>query len=231
MNSGYSGNIEKNGICYNHSDPKVFGDEAVMIAEALDLEVFVGKNRAEVIQSIVASKLHYDIILSDDGLQHYKMAREKEIIIYNKNRIGNGFCFPVGPLREPKSRLDEADIVIDSLSQDYTIKIHHFTSLSNNKSIKIQEFSKKIHAVAGIGNPDKFFQSLRESGFEVVEHPFSDHHQFIPSELHFDDTLPIVMTTKDAVKCRAFANNNMWKADYILKISPKLETLITQLIA
>lgn len=210
--SGYKGSLPKDtpGECFADSDYKVYGDEAVMISSAIKSPLVVAKERNKGIDFINNNIKDCNIIICDDGLQHYEMKRDVEIVVYNEKRIGNGHCFPAGPLREPQSRLKEADIVLDSV-HDVKLVPKCMSSICSRKAAEFNEFPKRVHAVAAIGDPSKFFNVLRDLGFDIIEHPFPDHYAFKKEDLKFDDDLPVVMTTKDAVKCASFGYGNLWK--------------------
>ncbi len=202
------------------------GDEPLAIARATGCAVCVSPDRVQAAQALRTSGC--DIILSDDGLQHYRLARDLEIAVVDGARgFGNGWCLPVGPLREPLERLDEVDWVVFNGSTD---KVREQTSLSgttqhimtvtpnawhrvsDGSSETLSYFAEQtpVHAVAGIGNPDRFFTTLERLGLKPVCHRFSDHHHFRPGELVFSPAFPLVMTAKDAVKCQAFAQPDWW---------------------
>jgi tetraacyldisaccharide 4'-kinase len=156
-------------------------------------------------------------LLSDDGLQHYALGRDIEILVVDgMRRFGNGHCLPAGPLREPLSRLQTVDlIVINGSAQKGELAMHlHFQAarcLKSGVAYPLNEFSHSaVHGVAGIGNPERFFIQLREQGLTVHQHSFPDHHRFQPQDLAFEDSQPVLMTEKDAVKCARFAGDNYW---------------------
>ncbi len=161
-----------------------------------------------------------DVILSDDGMQHYALPRTVEIAVLDGMRgVGNGFCLPAGPLREPVSRLQEVDfVVINGIGKSGFREDEQLTSLQaeqwcnvrSGEVLSLSHFPRgsTVHAVAGIGNPQRFFHTLRGLGLQLIEHPFPDHHQFASQDLQFGDNLPVVMTEKDAVKCRTLVTGN-----------------------
>jgi tetraacyldisaccharide 4'-kinase len=155
-----------------------------------------------------------DIIFSDDGLQHYAMARAAEIVVVDHARgFGNGWLLPLGPLREPLSRLKTVDLVVRN-GDDFQVQPTALVSAVSGEQIALQSFSgREVVAVSGIGNPQRFYDSLRSLGMQPREHSFADHHQFQPDDLAFHDQnpdLPLVMTEKDWVKCRHFAQPDWW---------------------
>lgn len=233
VSRGYGGASSKHPLQVTAStNPADAGEEAVMIARRTGLPVVVDRDRNQAVQSLLMNNA-CDIVLSDDGLQHYAMARDLEIAVIDGSRgIGNGYCFPAGPLREPPSRLNEVDFVVVNgksagsgqeisgsicmdLIADAWVNIHTMEEIS------IDEWSlgKQVHAVAGIGNPKRFFDTLRDMGFEVLEHGLEDHHIFQVADLLFGDQLPVVMTEKDAVKCRLLNKELMHQEYWYLKVS------------
>ena len=198
------------------SDPGSVGDEAVMLAALTDCPMCVGPDRAAAVRDLLAHA-DVDIVISDDGMQHYALARDLEIaVIDGERRLGNGFLLPAGPLREPKGRLKRADLVLVNgrgAEGEYSMKLFQPSvhSLDENRSVEIGEFAGlAAHAIAGIVNPDRFFNLLDRHGIEVRRHPFPDHHPFGAEDLSFDDGLPVLMTEKDAVKCRRLPCRDCW---------------------
>jgi tetraacyldisaccharide 4'-kinase len=233
-----------------NSNVKQVGDEAILISRRTHCPMVIAPNRVAAVEKLLAIN-KCDVIISDDGLQHYALARDIEIALIDG--FGNGFCLPAGPLREPKKRLQQVDLIVQNgedmqlkgasknchprESEDPekpcnywipafagmtrrrenvifrgALKINNIYNLKNPKLNKpISEFSNTtVHAVAGIGNPQKFFNMLRGFNIKVIAHPFPDHHNFTPHDLWFRDDLPILMTEKDAVKCSDFTDNKYW---------------------
>ncbi|MDJ0740846.1 MAG: tetraacyldisaccharide 4'-kinase [Gammaproteobacteria bacterium] len=198
------------------SDPSVVGDEAVMLASRTGCPMCVGPDRPEAIRALLAHT-DADIVISDDGLQHYAMGRDLEIaVIDGDRRLGNGLLLPAGPLREPRSRLARVDLVVvngQGGRGEFSMKLFQPTvrGLHDGRVVEIDDFAgREIHAVAGIGNPQRFFALLQRVGLRVVEHPFADHHAYRDEDLAFSPALPILMTEKDAVKCRRLACKDCW---------------------
>jgi len=195
---------------------RLAGDEAVLLARRSLCPVIAGPNRAAGARQLAAQGCN--IILSDDGLQHYHLARDLEIaVIDGSRRFGNGLCLPAGPLREPVSRLDRVTLrVTNGVPAAGEIGMHlEATGFSNlaeasRPSVPASHFISDVHAVAGIGNPERFFATLRELGLKIIPHAFPDHHAFRPQDLEFGDAQPVIMTEKDAVKCEAFAKPHYW---------------------
>ena len=199
------------------SDPHLVGDEPVLLAKRCQCALAVGPNRIESANLLIQEN-NCNIIIADDGLQHYRLARDIEIaVVDGRRRFGNGHCLPAGPLREPVSRMQQVDIaVINGGSEPFMLTMNlAFTKVSNlltpGLTKELYEFKEtNVHVIAGIGNPDRFFNQLAEAGISIVKHAFSDHHNFTPEELIFNDNWPVIMTEKDAVKCRQFAQKNYW---------------------
>jgi len=198
------------------SDPASVGDEAVMLAALTGCPMCVGPDRPDAVQALLA---HTDvnIVISDDGMQHYALARDLEIaVIDGERRLGNGFLLPAGPLREPRSRLNRVDLVVvngQGRDNEYSMKLFKplLRPLAGNGAMEISELAgRAVHAVAGIGNPQRFFQLLTRHGIDVEPHPYPDHHPFEAGDLKYDDGLPILMTEKDAVKCRCLPCRDCW---------------------
>lgn len=198
------------------SDPVTVGDEAVVIARHCQGPIAVGPDRHAAAESLL--KHHdCDVIVSDDGLQHYALRRDVEIaVVDGVRRHGNGLCLPAGPLREPLSRLKEVDMVVTNgiagrgeFSMKYVPgPLRPLREKPPRPAPAAQ--SGEVHAVAGIGNPEGFFQTLRAQGFRMRRHAFPDHHAFRRQDIDFGDGLPVIMTEKDAVKCVRFAGPEHW---------------------
>ena len=193
------------------SDPGVMGDEPVLLASRCACPVVVGPNRIEDAQQLLKSP-GIDILVSDDGLQHYALQRQVEIaIVAQPGEEHNRSMLPAGPYREPLNRMSTVDLVVTRGGSD-GMKLH--MEPLRRVDGKAGEFlhTGPVHAVAGIAHPEKFFEQLRGLDLDIIEHPFQDHHPFHPEDLEFTDNLPILMTEKDAVKCRGFAAANYWFA-------------------
>ena len=199
------------------SDPMAVGDEAVLIARRTGLPIAVGPNRSAATDALL-THADVNIIVSDDGLQHYALARDIEIAVLDGvRRFGNGACLPAGPLREPRARMDEVDLVVtNGLAARGEFPMRYESNeiirvVEPDTRYKLEDFEPKaVHAVAGVGVPDGFFSLLRRLGFRVTPHAFRDHHRYTRADLDFGDAQPLIMTEKDAVKCGHFATNNFW---------------------
>jgi len=239
ISRGYGGQSEQYPIAVNaNSEPTIVGDEPIIIARQASCPVVVSPKRVEAANFLLAQH-DCDIIISDDGLQHYALARDLEIVIVDSQRqFGNQYCLPAGPLREPVSRLFAVDFIVSnghSDKQAFNMTLHPAQAINladPTISRPITSFqSEQLHAVAGIGNPGRFFDSLQQSKLTIIAHPFDDHHAFKSSDLNFGDDHQILMTEKDAVKCTDFAKQNMWYLPVNATVDNRLGQLIIQKIA
>ena len=240
VSRGYGGKFKETLEVTRDTPVKQTGDEAQILSK-LNLPFYIDKNRVRAVKTL-ANNHDCDVIISDDGLQHYNMNRDIEIVVIDgKRRFGNNLTFPAGPLRESKSRLNSVDFVVNNSGptkdNEYLMNISpsKFIHLKTGKSYLIKDWPmhKQVHAVAGLGNPGRFFDLLARLGFEITRNSFPDHHNFDEEDLTFLDHLPIIMTEKDASKCRSFNNNKIWyltiEADvsdkFIAELDLKLKSL------
>lgn len=225
VSRGYGGLSHRRSYLVSVNSPvEEAGDEALLLARHTSCPVLLNKNRAAAVKDLL-EQVSCDIVIADDGLQHYQLGRAMEIaVVDGSRRFGNQYLLPAGPLREPIERLKFVDfVIINGHSDKHEIAMKLiptvFVSLKNNEQKNFSEFTRQtIHAVAGIGNPQRFFDSLKEAGFEVIPHAFPDHHHFEAKDLEFADHYPIIMTEKDAVKCRPFASDRCWYIAVMAKI-------------
>lgn len=225
------------------SDPSLLGDEPVMLATQTGRPVMAGPDRA-----VSAAKLidqhNCDIIISDDGFQHLKLARDIDIVVIDGKRgLGNGWCLPSGPLREGTSALRSADMLV--IHGETTANSPNFTEGHTRYSMQLipgaiyrqakgpeiqdpDELKQKtLHAIAGIGHPQRFFTLVRNLGFDIIEHAFPDHHNYLESDLQFADTLPVITTEKDAIKLAGIdSDRTIW----VLPVIADLETAFDAVI-
>ena len=212
-----------------------YGDEPLLIAQATAVPVYVGADRAAVAAQVVA-EIDPTIILSDDGLQHYRLQRDLELLVIDAERkLGNRYCLPAGPLREPTGRLHSVDAVVwNGVAEEggfsMQMRAEPLVRLGKREQqMALEQFSgKRVHAVAGIGHPQRFFSLLEQAGVEVISHPFPDHIQYTPQDLQFDSSLPVLMTEKDAVKCQHLSGieAEIW----VVPVSVELEAALKQRI-
>ncbi|WML90307.1 tetraacyldisaccharide 4'-kinase [Thiothrix lacustris] len=191
-------------------DADSLGDEPLLIIQRTNVPLAIGKDRNQAIATLLHEHA-CDIIIADDGLQHYRMGRDVEIcVVDGQRRFGNGFCLPSGPLREPVSRLASCDFVVTN-GENMTMHGDTLVNLVTDSHQFLQALSgQTVHVVTGIGNPQRFINTLEQAGLQVLAHLYPDHHAFTGAEIRFDDALPILMTEKDAVKCRQYAVQNVW---------------------
>lgn len=203
------------------SSPAVVGDEPLLIAQRAGVPVIVARDRCEAARTLLRQQVN--VIVSDDGLQHYRLPRDLEIcVIDGKRAFGNGRLLPAGPLREPPKRLQSVDYVVvngdcPALADQYDLIPMTFAagllrSLDGSQSWRLSQFKGcRVNAVAGIGNPQRFFDTLALAGIKVNKHVFPDHHAFRTEDFTvMDPSLPVLMTEKDFVKCRTLKLKNAW---------------------
>lgn len=239
---GYRRGDERRVIEVHPDDPpEVVGDEALLLSRHGACPVVIAAARQHALDRLLASH-DLDVVLSDDGLQHYRLPRDVEIAVVDGGRkFGNGRCLPAGPLREPVGRLRSCDLVVCNGGKDdaryrFQIVSDEAVSLSPEATRKPLEDLRGItvHAVAGIGNPARFFGLLQEAGINAIQHRFPDHHTYRRADLDFGDDgpagAPILMTEKDAVKCTKFTDIEIWYVPATLLPNEALEQHIVTLI-
>jgi len=220
------------------SDPWQVGDEPVLIARRAACPVVVDPDRVRAAKTLLATH-HCDVIISDDGLQHYALARDVEIAVVDAaRRHGNGRCLPAGPLREPLRRLRTVDVIMVNGGEAADECNFHLVgdvacAVNTLQSARpLGEFAgRTVHAVAGIGRPARFFEHLRRHRVQVITHAFDDHHVFRPEELRFADHLPVLMTEKDAVKCRSFAEPLHWYVPVSARVEPSCRARLREVLS
>ena len=199
------------------SDWREVGDEPLLLRRATDCLTVVAADRVAGARLLVERGAN--VVIADDGLQHLRLARDCEVVVVDGERgFGNGYLLPAGPLRESVSRLASVDAVVSNGGAEHpaffemTLEAAEArpVCLELDPGVRRDDGRGQVHAVAGIGNPQRFFRTLRQQGFDVIEHPFADHHAFTADDLRFGDDLPVLMTEKDAVKCRSFADARLW---------------------
>jgi tetraacyldisaccharide 4'-kinase len=201
------------------------GDEPLLLARRSGCATVVASDRAAGAAALIEQGA--DVVVADDGLQHLRLARDCELLVVDGARgFGNGRVLPAGPLRESRAGLQRADLVIVNGAAEHpslaglpagrtlAMQLAMADALAvdgQGGARRLDEFrNQRVHAVAGIGNPARFFRALRAHGIEPVEHPFPDHHPLSAQDLAFSDGAPVLMTEKDAVKCAGFADARLW---------------------
>jgi tetraacyldisaccharide 4'-kinase len=220
------------------------GDEALLLAASTGAIVVAGPDRVAAAQRAVERGA--EIVLCDDGLQHYRLARRCEIAVVDARRgFGNGRMLPSGPLREPRSRLEDVDLVVmtrrlgtaaSSIPHARVIvevvpRLGDAIAIVSGARRSLSSFAgQRVHAVAGIGNPQAFFEALTAAGLEVMAHPLPDHAVPVAADVSFRDGTPVLMTEKDAVKCRALADDRHWAVRMDVTMSEEHATAVMALI-
>jgi tetraacyldisaccharide 4'-kinase len=217
VSRGYGGSAQQPREATIASDPAEVGDEPMLLARRSGCPVWVAPERLGAVQALRAAHPEVDILVADDGLQHYALKRDLEICVVDARSEGNGFLLPAGPLREPRSRLASVDAVVRHGAKagsgyEMTLQGENFVRLADARDVRTAKSfaGQRVHAVAGIGDPKRFFLQLARFGIQVVPHPFPDHHPFRAEDLVFGDEAPVVMTEKDAVKCKRFIKAHHW---------------------
>ena len=240
---GYSGESRQPQPALPDSDPLAVGDEAVLLARRCGCPVWIGADRVAAAHSLFQAHPDCNVLIADDGLQHYALARDVELAVVDGSRgFGNGMLLPAGPLREPRRRLDRVDAVVingpalfarEALphavpSFDMQLEGRVLCDVNRpGRRVGPERFAgDRVHAIAAIGNPQRFFEQLRGLGLEFSAHPFADHHRFAPADLAFAHGDAVIMTEKDAVKCERLGLENLWALQVDAVTEPALESLI-----
>ena len=214
------------------SEPDDVGDEPIVLARRGGCPVWIGADRVSVIEAMRAQHPEADVVVLDDGLQHYRLRRDVEIAVVDSRGFGNGWLLPAGPLREPPRRLRSVHAVVSHQAPDpgpgnlntFEMRLegevaHRMSDARERQPLQAWR-GQAVHVVAGIGNPSRFFVHVGKLGPRVVPHPFPDHHRFGAGELEFGDELPVLMTEKDAVKLRRHARPNWWVLPVTANLAP-----------
>lgn len=241
ISRGYGGSATQVREVFAYDQPADVGDEPVLIAKRTACPVFVNANRVEAGKALLAAHSEVDILISDDGLQHYRLHRDVEVVVVDGAKgFGNQALLPAGPLREPVSRLQQADALVVNGHQvfkaawlpdnrfEMQLKSSDFYNLLNpkQKSDASAFTDKRITAIAGIGNPVRFFKLLQHLGLSFQERVYLDHHAFAEQDFRELNADIVLMTEKDAVKCTAFARPNFWVLPVNAVIENGLMTVI-----
>lgn len=243
ISRGYAGHAERYPMRVDEDTPVQFsGDEPALIVRRCKVPMVIGPDRqADILLLLEDSDV--DIVISDDGLQHFAMARDIEICLHDATRPQtNLLLLPAGPYRESISRLGFVDLLVEHVRCIKEASPNSISMMLEPQGIarlkiipdklKEENFNPDngVHVAAGIGNPQRFFDTCRRQGWKIIEHAFPDHHQFTNSDFQFDDNLPIVITEKDAVKCLQIDNNRLWYLPVNVKISEEFSMRLKQLL-
>jgi tetraacyldisaccharide 4'-kinase len=226
VSRGYGAHIDVPRAATIADDAATVGDEPILLSRRSGCPVWVGADRPRVIAALRDAHPDIDVIVLDDGLQHYRLRRDVEIAVVDARGFGNGFLLPAGPLREPASRLGSVDAVVSNgaamkgyAMQLKGIEVHRMTDAADRRPAAAFA-GQKVHAVAGIGDPNRFFLHVAKLGVKLAPHPFPDHHRFDAKDLDFGDDAPVLMTEKDAVKLRRAAKPNWWVLPVTAELDP-----------
>jgi tetraacyldisaccharide 4'-kinase len=226
------------------SDAREVGDEPVLLART-GIPVAVAVDRVAAARALLEAHPQCDVIVADDGLQHYRLPRNFEIVVVDAARgLGNGWRLPAGPLREPPSRLDEADAVVALVTPGaparWSVPNAWRMTLTGDTFRRVADPAQTqppsaftgigVHAVAGIGNPERFFAQLRSLRIAAMGHAFPDHHRFVAGDLALPGARAILMTEKDAVKCAAFADERCWYLPVRAHVDSALVALVEEVL-
>ena len=232
ISRGYGRTISRSQAVSISSNSAQVGDEPLLMAQRDVCPVWVGADRVATARAALQAHPQCDVVLCDDGLQHYRLQRDVEIAVIDGVRgFGNDLMLPAGSLREPISRLQTVDAVVvnggDATAGQFSMHLSGdiFYSLlaPANKVSADYFYGQNIHAVAGIGHPQRYFQHLESLGISSTPHAFPDHHPYTANELAFADCDAILLTEKDAVKCTAFADARYW----VLRVDAQIDSALT----
>jgi tetraacyldisaccharide 4'-kinase len=227
ISRGYGAKIDAPRAATLASEASEVGDEPVLLSRRSGCPVWVGPDRVRVAAALRLAHPEVNVLVLDDGLQHYALRRDIEIAVVDTRGSGNGFMLPAGPLREPRWRLRTVDAVVahaGSPVKDFAMslagdEVHRMTDARVRRPLK-SFAGQKVHAAAGIGDPNRFFLHLGRAGIQVIPHPFPDHHAFSERDLEFGDGLPVLLTEKDAVKLRRVARPDWWVLPVAARLDP-----------
>jgi tetraacyldisaccharide 4'-kinase len=236
VSRGYGGSAAGPVRVSADSDPADVGDEPVLLARRTSARIVVARDRVAA-AALLAPEV--DLILADDGLQHYRLRRDFEILVVDgRRRHGNGWLLPAGPLREPLARAATVDAIVANggVAQPGEIAMvlesGDVVSLADGARAPLAAWAgRTVHAVAGIGHPERFFATLRAAGLQVLAHPRADHAPLAPADVAFDDAYPVLMTEKDAVKCRHIPAAGLAYLEVAAHIAPTDAGLLLDRIA
>ena len=241
VSRGYGGDNAVPRPVTQSSLPAEVGDEPVLLGRRSGVPVWVGRDRVAAGRSLLAAHPDVNLILCDDGLQHYRLARDVELAVFDSRGAGNGWRLPAGPLRESLERLRKVDAVVCNGEPDgrlppglpsfaMRLQAGRFYNLddSQRQSGAADLAGRQLHALAGIGDPERFFRTLEELGLRFSRHPFPDHHVYSATDLAFAKDGVLLMTEKDAVKCTGLTVGETWVLPVDAELSPALIDLILE---
>jgi tetraacyldisaccharide 4'-kinase len=241
VSRGYGGDSALPRPVTGQSTAREVGDEPLLLFRRSGVPAWVGHDRSAAARALLAANPQVDLILCDDGLQHYRLARDVELAVFDGRGAGNGHLLPAGPLREPLSRLDGVDAVICNGDPDvrlpgsvprFAMRLQpgHFERLGDSgQTCAAGDLAgRTLHAVAGIGDPERFFRTLEGLGLRFSRHPFPDHHAYVAGDLDFARDGVLLMTEKDAVKCTGLTAGEAWMLPVEAELSPALIDLVLE---
>ncbi len=239
VSRGYGGRPGRPPLHVDARTPAaVCGDEPAMMARGLEnTPVVVDPDRPRGVHALI-ERAGCDVVISDDGLQHYAMDRQVEIaVLGGEGHLGNGYCLPAGPLREPVGRLEDVDLVVcnggAARPGQYamTLRIEALQRLNGTETRSPEDFrGRRVHGVAGTGNPGRVFDTLAGRGLSVDRHPFPDHHRYKPEDFAAMQDAPIVMTEKDAVKCTEMPLQDAWYTRTSIELDEGFDNKLIELL-
>ncbi|MDD2883682.1 MAG: tetraacyldisaccharide 4'-kinase [Dechloromonas sp.] len=223
------------------STPAEVGDEPLLLARRSGRPVWVGQQRAAAAAALLARHPEVDLLLCDDGLQHHALARDVELVVIDRRGLGNGWCLPLGPLRETPARLPTVDALIghdfdarglDSGVPDFAMRLQatdfYRLDAPAQRCTAADLLDRRLYALAGIGDPERFFNTLRGLGLSFTARPFADHQAYVAADLAFAADGVLLMTEKDAVKCAGLTTGEAWVLPVEADVSPALIDLILE---
>ncbi len=243
VSRGYGGSADAPRPVSVTDSPAEVGDEPLLLARRGGVPVWVGRDRAAAGRALLAAHPEVDLLLCDDGLQHYRLARDVELAVFDGRGAGNGWPLPVGPLREPLARLRTVDAVVcngaadprlPAAAQRFDMRLQAGTFYRLDRPdltcAPAQLAGRRLHALAGIGDPERFFRTLEGLGLAFTRHPFADHHAYTAADLAFAADGVLLMTEKDAVKCAGLTAGEAWVLPVEAELPPALVELILEKI-
>ena len=237
VSRGYGARVESPRAVTIVSQAAEVGDEPVLLARRSGCPVWVGPDRVAAIAAMRAASPEVNVVVLDDGLQHYRLERDLEVAVVDARLFGNGWMIPAGPLREPPARLRSVDAVVTNATSaipGYAMRVegefaHRLVDATDRRPLAAFR-GQRVRAIAGIGEPRRFFALLSTHGVTAIEHPFPDHHPLRPADLAFDDDAPVLMTEKDAVKLCGSSDPRWWVVPVEAELDPAFgEWLATRL--